>query len=235
MAWAWKSNAKRPFRRSLPSTTFALISAVGFYVASIFCSRLLTAEGREVLISSRDCSQYSTECRTDPFASTNILMPHLAQRALTYSNYARHCYKDKSPESSEDCRPFVTRRLQRTITRNASCPFEERMCKGTSTTIRLDTGYLESQANLGINTPHEDRFLYRLVQQCAPIVADGFSAVYQPPNATEGFQIMRYYYGELANKKNGSDGFSYQSHVNSTLNFAGSASTSYAVPDYSLG
>lgn len=64
-----------------------------------------------------------------------------------------------------------------------------------------DTGYINSNSDLGINSPPEDQFLYRSVVECAPLKTEGYSenGTSLERNNTGPRQVMSYYYGGVIN------------------------------------
>lgn len=83
-----------------------------------------------------------------------------------------------------------------TLQTNATCPFPDpAICRSENATIRLDSGYLDSNDHFGLNTPVHERLQWRYVLQCAPLVTEGYTfEVTDPNNAT----WARYNYGPWA-------------------------------------
>lgn len=76
---------------------------------------------------------------------------------------------------------------------NAPCPFDAILCKNSTGNLVMDTGYIESNKDLGINGG--PRFNLRQERQCAPLVTDGYKR-----NVTEEERsIVRYYYQTAQN------------------------------------
>ncbi|KAK7525364.1 uncharacterized protein IWZ02DRAFT_233114 [Phyllosticta citriasiana] len=191
--WSWRRIAKRPYYRTLPIILFGIISLGGFAVAGIFSSRISTLTGDAVMIKSSNCGIVSDANATTGELATKIL-PYVARRYKAFANYGQECYTDSNnaTESSE-CHSFATRQLSAKITRNATCPFTDTMCKTQNQNLRFDTGYLDSRADLGINTPDKNRFLYRRITHCAPISAAGREGNYSNPGLSSNYS--RYYFG----------------------------------------
>lgn len=81
---------------------------------------------------------------------------------------------------------------------SSTCPFKKEVCLDDDRfTIKLDTGLLDSQQHLGINTRDEYRLQYRKVATCAPLKTAPFSSTIKTtlPNGLDGV-IQAYYYGE---------------------------------------
>lgn len=238
--WVWKRNARRPHLRLFPIIAFALLVSGSFGIASIFSSHVTSDTGNEVLISGSNCGPLHSGT-DDVDAELTILEPYLAQGATSHLNYALQCYTDAL--NSEDCSQYVKPRLPITLHTNASCPFADNMCKSRSDNIILDTGYLDSHNDLGINAPPKDRFQLRFVHQCAPVVTEGFSELYNAEfYASNGslipeLPVMRYYYGNITfPDADNYTGFSYEVPYNfSNMHIEGYSSAASARPDYDLG
>lgn len=199
--WAWRNRAYRPYYRILPMVIFSLINAAVFTVASIFSSRISSAMGNEVLISSPDCgtAQYTFNSSSLPQSTPenmgNIYAPWVAERIYSYANFAQRCYSHGS--EAENCGPYVKKRLPTTIDQNASCPFQAHICRHPTENIRLDTGYLNSQADLGLNAPIDLQYNFRKITHCAPIKSEGYrKTVYFSSNKP----YVQYFYGAQTNE-----------------------------------
>lgn len=111
--------------------------------------------------------------------------------------YAQECYTNSS--ATQICSIYKQRRLPINVYRNISCPFPgKEICARNSTNLRLDTGFLDSHDHLGINTKPQNRFVFRHVDECAPLTLDGYlwsnnSHVYTVQNSS-----TEYRYGELS-------------------------------------
>ncbi|KAF4543286.1 Cytochrome p450 protein [Lasiodiplodia theobromae] len=83
-------------------------------------------------------------------------MPYYTKQMKNAANYVQQCY---SPEASGKlgCNTFVKKRLQMGTTVNASCPFSGGICRRDNQTLLLDTGYLDSHEDFGLNAPAEER------------------------------------------------------------------------------
>ncbi|EKG13442.1 hypothetical protein MPH_09468 [Macrophomina phaseolina MS6] len=131
-----------------------------------------------------------------------IAYPYSSRTYRTYSNYAQQCYTNDTNRAN--CNIFVKPRLQATVDRNAPCPFDHKICRSADQNILLDTGLLDTHADLGANIRPDQRFFYRKKVHCAPLKTEGFKKEYP---ATEqpgiGFGITnwtkpahtKYYYG----------------------------------------
>ena len=142
-----------------------------------------------------------------------MIEQYWSTRYTAYLNYASQCYSTASASQSEACRPYVKPRLSYSVVKNASCPFQDGMCIYKSGNILLDTGYLDSLQDFGINTPPSLRFSFRMTLQCAPIVTQGFTKLY-PSNDTNKPDSIHYHYGASSHSIPDRDNsFTYQTVV----------------------
>ncbi|KAL9616477.1 MAG: hypothetical protein Q9160_008672 [Pyrenula sp. 1 TL-2023] len=176
LIWAWRHKATRPFYRLLPIIIFSFVIAAAFILAGIFSSKISSSMGNEVLISSPNCGLFglntSASTNTTAYQQAEILDPWNAEKITSYANYAQRCYSETS--TITNCLPFVKVRLPSTVDQNASCPFQETICRHRDGNIRLDTGYLNSQADLGLNAPLDHQFDLRIATHCAPLKSDNY-------------------------------------------------------------
>lgn len=191
--WTWsrKKLAKKPLQRTMPLIVFAALCMIAFGAASTFSSKISTALGNEVLIRGANCGILDSEAHTDSSEQITIFYPYMSQLMNSYASQAEQCYSSTS--DAQNCNLYTKQRLPTNIDRNASCPFEDSICKLERGNIVFDTGYLDSHFDFGINAPEQERVLFRRVSSCAPIKSDGHRKSYQPPgtNSTETL----YYYG----------------------------------------
>ncbi|KKY16375.1 hypothetical protein UCDDS831_g07054 [Diplodia seriata] len=202
------------------------------YRASGFSSRVSTAIGNEVLISSSNCAA-AVAISTNITEQLTIYWPYITKRMSSYANYAQQCYGSSS--DSEQCNTFVTKQLNAQITRNASCPFSAEMCRTPDRNILFDTGLLDTHAGLGFNAPPSRRFLYRRTTHCAPLVADGYRRVSNftaPDDPNFSTPYAKYYYGPRNSDVNETATYKYP-----LLNRfqAADRKTLSAASDYSIG
>ncbi|KAK7970041.1 hypothetical protein PG988_009114 [Apiospora saccharicola] len=131
LSWAWRKSKRRSLRRLVPLLVCIVVLMSGFTTASIFAARIAT--GTEALISSPSCGVIGND----------VLL--LIQRAA----------------EPLDCGTYVKKRMPFTITTNASGPFDPSICTRTNGSLLLDTGYMDSHEDFGINAPRKDRWLFR--------------------------------------------------------------------------
>ncbi|KAI0469235.1 hypothetical protein F4859DRAFT_505535 [Xylaria cf. heliscus] len=229
MLWAWRKTAPQLYRRTTPMLLISLVSFLLFAVAGIFSSQVTAGPGDEVLLTGANCGVPDLYLNPDIDAISTILSPYLTERIVASQEYAVRCYSNIS--SSAMCNNFVKARLPVTVISNASCPFQASICKENNTNLFLDTGYLDSINDFGINTPPENRFLFRQVSHCAPILTEGYTKLDNVSDPTK--PVMQYFYGELVGVRPGYGNFSYEQPI---VPFRAHQGTwSHAQEDYSLG
>lgn len=209
--WAWRRNGLSPSRRFLSSILFAILTFMVFSVATIFSSEIATSMGQEVLLRGSNCGYLSQNITglDDGIA----LQSYLSQRTALSMAYAQRCYNNNA--NSRDCSILYKPRLQWTIDQNATCPFSgaEKICLSSSGNLHLDTGFIDSDRDLGINSPSGMRFLYRSAIDCAPLKTKEYTrkTSYAPIFETSakgdtGRKVMQYFYGKSLDWTN----FTYQ-------------------------
>jgi hypothetical protein len=67
--------------------------------------------------------------------------------------------------------------LPYTISRDVTCPFNEKACNGSA--ISLDTGRLRSDIHLGVNTRPQDALSVRKVLTCVPLAGEKYATGWQ--------------------------------------------------------
>ena len=161
---------------------------------------------------------------------------YATQRSAAYLNYASQCYPSSRAEKSESCRPYVKSKLNYTITRDASCPFDDEICLLKSGNLILESAMLDSHEDFGINSPKKKRFGLRIKQQCAPLVTEGFSEIHRPEDKQYD-PTVRFYYGEaLGVLAHRDKSFTYQVPYNvSSRSVANYTSMQNPNPDFVIG
>jgi hypothetical protein len=199
---AWRKVGGRPFRRLLPIALLTALMAVSLTAASLLSSRIASAMGQEVLVRG-SCGvnilghyiagqDKNPEVETCP-AFFTVLLPFLAQRLISFSNYALGCYSNSI--ETHGCNTFVKDRLHFTSNRSASCPFPGDVCRLTDGNLFLDTGYLNSHFDFGMNARPEERFLYRRTTHCAPLVIEGYKSFVNFSDSGINQPYTQYSYG----------------------------------------
>lgn len=185
----WATRHRKKALRVLPIISTAVICVMFFALAGGFSSRLSTGVGNEVLISSANCGTAYPPLVSEDVNIAYAFRPYCAKKIMDAANYAQRCY---TVNSGADCSSFVKPRLESRQDFNASCPFSGSMCRTQSSNILLDSGYIDSHKHLGLNSPIDQRILWRHVVHCAPLVTEGFTS---QGNKSQAF--TKYHYGNL--------------------------------------
>jgi hypothetical protein len=238
LLFAWKGTARAVYQRTVQRTAPPLVLAVtclaGFIVASGFSSRVSTATGTEVLLTGNNCGWLRIALDPEIDAMLMKLIPYWSKQTATLANYARECY---SPGASGvlDCSTFVQKHLGANGIANlrAPCPFGGNICRTNDKNLMLDSGFLDSNDDLGLNAPHNERFTYRRVLNCAPLRTEGFRSTY---NISQDKSLTAYHYGEPRMPSTSGTNITYEysnDMVSDRLRYTETGLT--AAPDYSLG
>ena len=174
MSWAWRKVVVPP--ALLRSVSLPLILSLAtfcaFNTAGVFSSRVATTRGGEVLLVGDSCASLNASLLTGQ--NFRLAQSYFASRTRASANYESICYRKFG--SADSCRNFVRDTLPVTVTSGIPCPFpgKDRICYAPKAALRLDSGFLNSHSDLGINSPPSSRYLYRTVNECAPIRSDGY-------------------------------------------------------------
>lgn len=193
LLWAWRKSANQNSSRLLPVILFAICCISAFTIAGGFSSQISSAPGDEVLINGNQCGIAYWPNSTIEGAANTKPFSRASSRFNDAANYAQQCYSSTS-SGLLDCDKFVVKNLPTAITKNdSSCPFQGNICRSNKTNLLLDTGYIDSNNELGLNYPENQRFRFRYVLQCAPLITQGYTSRVTIGNTT----WVRYNYGSL--------------------------------------
>lgn len=186
LIWKWRRVADRLLARAMPVITLALLCAAAFTLAGGFSSQLSTGISNEVLLDGSRCGIVDPRGNGSKMA----MMTHTSNQMFNAANYAQQCYSVNTSRAF-DCTKFVQPTLTSIIDRNAPCPFEDSICRSNVSNIYLDTGHIDTNKFLGINSPATQRILFRSTLRCAPLVTQNYSRNITFPSGN----FTRYYYG----------------------------------------
>lgn len=188
--WAWRQSHSKQLLPLLFPALVAFIVLAGFSTAGVFSSQISSTVGNEVLLSSgaRCGIMIGTSNVTD---AMTVIRPYQSRVVDNALSYAQQCYSS-SDSSMVDCNRFVAPRLAAvSVDYSAECPFASNMCRTNASNLRIDSGYIDSNRDLGLNAPTDERFSWRTVLHCAPLVTDGYRSNVTYDNQT----FIRYHYG----------------------------------------
>ncbi|KAI1121648.1 hypothetical protein F5Y10DRAFT_282310 [Nemania abortiva] len=178
--------------RPLTTVAVAAVCIISFTIAGGFSSYISTAIGDEVLVKSLNCGAM---IRDDGSFDNTIIRAYRAEQINNAANYAQQCYSSEG-RGLLDCSRFAAKRIIGNIDRNATCPFQNDMCRNRYSNIRIDSGYLSSHDHFGLNSPSGQRVLWRNVYHCAPMVTTGYTS---QKNTSFG-EATLYHYGNYTTK-----------------------------------
>ncbi|KAI3320863.1 hypothetical protein HD806DRAFT_547041 [Xylariaceae sp. AK1471] len=189
LAYAWRKSPhekKRIYLHTLPIAAYAILSTLAFTAAGGLSAQISTSAGAEVLLVGDNCGILNLT------SSWDLAGQSYAIRTLDDAlNYAQNCYAANS-SGILGCDRFVIQRLPAPIADyDADCPFSPEICRGNGTSLRLDTGYIDSSHHLGLNMPDGQPLAHRHVVHCSPLQTAGFTST---SSAKNDFAV-RYHYG----------------------------------------
>jgi len=201
--WKWRHHRMGSFLRIFPIVIYTCISIFAFAFADILSLNIAAMSGDEVILNYQICgwNEYRDNVTSTEIVTT--LRPYDHSRLNSFTNYAQNCYAKNT--KSGGCTSFVKAGLPSRVDLHASFLFSKEICRSTNRNIKIDTGYLDSYNDLGLNAPKDKRVLLRQVFHCAPVVTDGYTKTVLRENNT----FVEYYYGEEIKGLVPSNAFTY--------------------------
>ena len=177
VGWAWRSETLHPVFHSMAFVAIGILYIAAFGIAGLFSSRIVITD-HSVLVRSDVCGAWPIPDQFAKFNFNNLSStPDVAQERESYAINTRHdlteslaYVQDCYPVAAPYCAGYIVAALNQTIKMNASCPFDDSLC--LTEAIEIDTGYLDSAIDLGINAKPADRVWYRKVISCAVLSTD---------------------------------------------------------------
>lgn len=178
---AHKGTRIASFRRSLFLAMIAIGNGLAFYVAAGLSSRYFAGH-QVVLVRTQNCgamNEPDLSRLTDDvsFEAADAMIVNSRNGYRKSAAYAKTCYA-QTGNSTAACSTYVKPRLSYNVTRNAQCPFDERICNGTG--ITLDSGFIRSDADMGINTHPRDAISVRKSLRCVPLAGEKYTDGWHP-------------------------------------------------------
>lgn len=179
MMFAWRSYKVRAFVRTFVYLAICIAIFLLFTVCGLYAPYIYTRTAPDVLLAeSPFCGWPST-----PGGATNESLDmfvlneaNLIDGMRAADSYVQQCYGTNGTEAAAKCTAYPNQSLNFT-TADGQCPFGsngEVCVTVNSTVITIDTGYLDSSRDFGVNTLHEDTIQYRRLSTCSPIHTAGF-------------------------------------------------------------
>lgn len=171
LALAWRSNADRTKWRSLPLMALIAMHLAAFILAGLFTSRVASSS-KDALFKPNTCGYWpepevnTRDNGSDHFDEYNAVTTNnrgIMQRSNSYENT---CYSGAGTGSS--CNSYIVPFIKSTANQNYSCPLPNSACWRDYYNLQIDTGYINSNLHLGINTRDEESVSYRKITTCAP-------------------------------------------------------------------
>lgn len=189
--WTWRKSRIQRIAGLIPLTIFSVCYLSAFTAAGGFSSNISSSIGDEVLIDSQHCGLIVANHTLE---SQQIKSRWNAELSNTAENYVQQCYRNNQSNATTACNKFVRSSLPTfSMNTTAECPFQDRICRNPRTTLRLDSGYIDSNDDLGLNAPKGERFASRYVLHCAPLETENYiSHVVEDERGWD-----RYHYGNI--------------------------------------
>lgn len=171
LCWAWRHTSERALRRLYLLFLLSVFCSAAFVIAGGFSSRISTLVGTEVLLRGSACGSLQADSVEDKDAY--LAAKAWAMQTIRHAfNYAQQCYASSPSSIGTSCLILVRPQLLGKQNKSASCPFHGSVCRDTTTNLLLDSGYLDSHWDFGLNAPPNERILIRNVLHCAPLATE---------------------------------------------------------------
>lgn len=212
----WKANTPRPLRRSIPMISLIMFHLVAFTIAGLFTSRFISSSN-ETLVPKGVCGSWSENYHS--YEDLNAYQEYRKGTMQRSAGYTTNCYG--SPPGNRFCTGYAKQQISAKVDFNFSCPFTDPdTCIDPTYNIQIDTGLIDSDRDLGINAPPENRIQYRKVTTCAPVNSlkwlSGVNSstwdtnfVRGPNDALPDEKSMYFYFGPRVNETKVLGNFTY--------------------------
>ncbi|KAJ5461178.1 uncharacterized protein N7458_002730 [Penicillium daleae] len=181
-------------------SVWGLLVFIGWTAAGILSSEASKSAGTDTLIRSYNCGTWEIP------SVSNVSIPHFGFKLLSDSisaaSYAGLCYGSNTNDPR--CKSFIKQQIPFSSRTDANCPFADGWCwYNDSAALELNTGFIDSHEDLGINAPPEDRVKYHRVATCSVIKRGRYGLT----NTSAG-PIYQYFYGPIS----GTSQWTFQYH-----------------------
>jgi hypothetical protein len=177
LGYAWRRHTKSPIRRSSALVLLAALNWASFGVAGIFSSRVAVTRDA-VLLRPGTCGYSMTPMSANLMSTKPEILPKSINAMYVFGRwtakkaiaYVSSCYDDEAMNTNDSmCQTYARRKIKSGRSRNVTCPFPNNLCDAV---VEMDSGYIDSNRHLGINSPPKDRIQFRKVSTCAVIPAE---------------------------------------------------------------
>ena len=208
---AWRRRGTGLIRKLLVPTTVALVLVASFFIAGryqhlpqktnpccymltqppgTFSSKVSSSSANEILIIGRDCDVDLHNKDSMDLDQYSTLF--LNRKAAEHLAYASQCYQVDDSTRPNNCKIMTIPALPVKVDHNASCPFDNKICKQPSGNMFMETEVLDNYEHFGLNAgPH---FSIQVTEHCAPIVTAGYSTSSVDPDRNY-VNFTSYHYG----------------------------------------
>ncbi|KAH7074170.1 hypothetical protein FB567DRAFT_191136 [Paraphoma chrysanthemicola] len=188
-SWSWRRRrGSAALFSAVPVVLLALVSVTSFAVAGILSARI-TDKDSDVLIKGSTCGLWLSPSAAALASGQELdrvkYSAYVAGKTEDFhlaSTMAAACAKNSSV--AQDCISYAPKPIDWTTTTKATCAFDSKICY-QNTTVRFDTGPIDSTVHFGINSPRKDRLIYRSVVECSPIKREEYMREWHDMNGTK--------------------------------------------------
>jgi hypothetical protein len=201
--WCWRKRNERVLMRCLVQFLLAASCTIGFLVAGIASSFVVSSSDLEVLVRSPLCGT------VDLSSPGDVSRNYIAAVITSSVPYAEECYQNQTLLPAR-CKAYVHPRVSFT-TEDAACPFDQEFCKkntsAANSVIAVDSGLVDLNDGFGFNLPNTDRVSYRRRTTCAILPLEGHTSIVnasdfpdtlQQKHDLPGEQLILLHYGDRA-------------------------------------
>ncbi|KAF2163547.1 hypothetical protein M409DRAFT_26160 [Zasmidium cellare ATCC 36951] len=206
MMFGWRKYKVHSFARNFIYLVVCVAVFILWTICGLYAPYIYTRTSPDVLLAGSElCGWPST-----PGGATgeSLEMFTLNEAAMVdgmraADAYVQQCYGKNGSDVATKCNAYPHRSLNFT-TSDGECPFGNNgeVCVSVNSTVmRVDTGYLDSSRDFGVNLGHENTIQYRKVSTCSPIHTAGFVNIINTtgtPLAADylpGAVLLQYMYG----------------------------------------
>jgi len=212
MMWRWRLKPVGVLRGSAPIVVAAILHLLLLTAAALLSSKALAA-GDEVLVRGNTCGWMSSgPADTGPMTEIEQLDSDLAAynfgryTAFQSLKYVQACYNTTSITDLATCRFYASSSLTSAVNLDRPCPFSNTSVCAAPRAIQVDTGFIDSDGDLGINAPTDSHIRFRKLLTCVPtLVEEQFSSNWTntpPPGLDVAGDAFKYYYLGPSNQGN---------------------------------
>ncbi|KAF7596858.1 hypothetical protein BBP40_012458 [Aspergillus hancockii] len=170
LAWTAGRKAPRALLRIVPLILLALLNVALFGISGVFSAYVTKVPGNTTIVLGPHCGGF--DLSTKSLIQNSIFLSKTLEDTKQAATYANQCYQGSS---SLACGTYVRQSIPFTTNPNASCPFEKGLCNPTDqSAFAMDTGFLDSHEDFGINASPENRVKFRRLTTCSPIYGSDF-------------------------------------------------------------